>query len=122
MNAKLILDNQTYFLVHEKYHEAFMDWLDAQEAAEAYREFVQSGEKAIPMSDFLNENGNNIAKIRKAKGMSQKTLAGILGTTQSHLSRWESGDVAPSTKYVNALMKALNCKLDELFIFQVEKI
>ena len=39
---------------------------------------------------------NKIAELRKEKGLSQRTLAKEIGTSQANLSRWEQGLNEPS--------------------------
>ena len=41
-------------------------------------------------------NNNKITELRNEKGLSQRTLAKELGTSQANLSRWEQGLNQPS--------------------------
>lgn len=43
--------------------------------------------------DFKN---NQIAELRKEKGLTQRKLAEEIGTSQANLSRWEAGIIEPS--------------------------
>ena len=43
--------------------------------------------------DFKN---NQIAELRKEKGLTQRKLAKEIGTSQANLSRWEAGLIEPS--------------------------
>jgi transcriptional regulator with XRE-family HTH domain len=43
--------------------------------------------------DFKN---NQIAELRKEKGLTQRQLAEEIGTSQANLSRWEAGIIEPS--------------------------
>ena len=43
-----------------------------------------------------NFSNNKIMDLRKAQGLSQKTLANSIGTSQANLSRWEKGLNEPS--------------------------
>ena len=43
--------------------------------------------------DFKN---NQIAELRKEKGLTQRKLAEEIGTSQANLSRWEAGLIEPS--------------------------
>ncbi len=48
---------------------------------------------------------------RLNKGMSQKELAEAIGTKQSAISRFESGDYNPSLSFLSKLSGALGAKL-----------
>ncbi len=39
---------------------------------------------------------NKIAELRKERGLSQRSLAEKIGTSQANLSRWEKGIIEPS--------------------------
>jgi transcriptional regulator with XRE-family HTH domain len=39
---------------------------------------------------------NQIAELRKEKGLTQRQLAEEIGTSQANLSRWEAGIIEPS--------------------------
>ena len=43
--------------------------------------------------DFKN---NKITELRKEKGLSQRQLSKLIGTSQANLSRWEQGLNEPS--------------------------
>lgn len=53
-----------------------------------------------------------IKEVRIAKGVSQTELAKRVGDYQSHVSRWERGEV--STSKLIKIAKALGCKVDDL--------
>ena len=53
-------------------------------------------------------------EIRKTKGMSQATLARIVGLGQGSLSDIENGKKNPSFDVLVRLALALECSLDEL--------
>lgn len=59
--------------------------------------------------------GNNIAKLRKAKGMTQEALANALGVTNQAVSKWESGQSCPDIALLPALADLFGITLDELF-------
>lgn len=52
-----------------------------------------------------------IAEARIRAGLSQKQLAERVGTTQSVISRWESGRVAPSTRSMKRIAGATKSRL-----------
>lgn len=54
---------------------------------------------------------NLIIKERIKKGMSQKELAGKMGTKQSAISRFESGKYNPSLSFLQKIAEALDTKL-----------
>ena len=44
----------------------------------------------------ISFKNNKIAELRKEKGLSQRQLAKLIGTSQANLSRWEQGLNLPS--------------------------
>ena len=52
-----------------------------------------------------------IINARIKKGISQKQLADKIGTKQSAISRFESGNYNPSLAFLNKISKALDKKL-----------
>ncbi len=53
------------------------------------------------MSKFDRKNfGNNIRKIRRSKGLSQKNLADALKITDATFSRYESGEILPNAEQI----------------------
>ena len=62
----------------------------------------------------MNELGNNIARCRKEKGISQEKLAEYMEISRQAVTKWESGANKPSTE--NLL------KLSELFEVNVENL
>ena len=62
----------------------------------------------------MNELGNNIARYRKEKGISQEKLAEYMEISRQAVTKWESGTSKPSTE--NLL------KLSELFGVEVEHL
>ena len=59
--------------------------------------------------------GNNIKRIREAKGMSQKELITAIGMGAPMYSRIETGKTEPSISSLEKIAKALGVKLHELF-------
>lgn len=45
---------------------------------------------------------------RKNKNLTQEQLAEMIGTTNTHISKWERGEVFPTDNYIAKLAKALS--------------
>lgn len=58
--------------------------------------------------------GKNIAKLRKAKGVTQDELARFVGVTAQAVSKWENGGV-PDTELLPKIADYFNVSIDELF-------
>ncbi len=52
-----------------------------------------------------------IIRKRTQKGITQKELANLIGTKQSAISRFESGDYNPTISFLYKLADALNAEL-----------
>ncbi|CCY62046.1 putative transcription factor Cro/Ci family [Clostridium sp. CAG:967] len=66
--------------------------------------------------------GDNIRIERLRKKWSQEYLADIAGLSQSqHVSRIESGKVDIQATTLFAILRALNCKLEDLIDLNEEK-
>jgi transcriptional regulator with XRE-family HTH domain len=59
--------------------------------------------------------GDTLKKVREAKGLSQKELAGFLDMPQPQYSRIEGGKTDPSFTTIQKITNALNISLSELF-------
>jgi transcriptional regulator with XRE-family HTH domain len=59
--------------------------------------------------------GQNIVKIREAKGLSQKEVAMALGMDQSQYSKIEKGKTDPTTSTLEKIAAALDIQISELF-------
>lgn len=57
---------------------------------------------------------NKIAEYRRAKNVSQRALAKLVGTSQANLSRWEQGVVQPSIIECWKLADYFDISIDEL--------
>lgn len=57
---------------------------------------------------------DNLARLRKDRGLSQQELAGKLNISQPYLCRCEAGEKIPALLTLLAISKALSCTLDEL--------
>jgi len=58
--------------------------------------------------------GENVAKARKAKGLTQDALAEKLGVTFQAVSTWERGENFPDSEHLLALAEALDASVDGL--------
>lgn len=67
---------------------------------------------------ILEELGNNITKIRKAKGISQEKLAILAGVDRSFVGRIERGKANPTFLTLLRISKALGCKMANLINIQ----
>jgi len=59
---------------------------------------------------------NNIASIRKQKGLTQIELAELVGVNRFHISNIERGKASPSVKLLIKIANVLNVSLDDLFL------
>ena len=59
--------------------------------------------------------GKNIAKYRKAQGLTQEELGTILGVTNQAVSKWESEVSMPDVMLLPEIANALNITLDDLY-------
>ena len=57
-----------------------------------------------------------IAEWRNAKKMTQKELADALATTQTNISKWETGRQNPSKATLQKFAAAFGCKVEEIDI------
>lgn len=60
------------------------------------------------------EFGENLAKIRREKGFTQKQLAEELGVYQKDISRWEQGKIEPGVLTLKKICEILGASADEL--------
>lgn len=61
-----------------------------------------------------NEFGKNLKRIRNDKGLSQYSLAQLVGYKQVTISAWEVGRSEPSMGDIAKLAIALDCTQEEL--------
>lgn len=59
--------------------------------------------------------GNKIRELRKAKGVTQETLASALGITGQAISRWEAGGSYPDMEMIPTIANYFSISIDELF-------
>ena len=60
---------------------------------------------------------NNVAKIRKEKGLSQSDLADLVGVSRNTISSIETGQYQPTAKLALLLCVALDKKFEDIFYF-----
>lgn len=60
---------------------------------------------------------NNLAEVRKEKGLSQSELAKMVGVSRNTISSIETGQFNPTAKLALTLCIALDKKFEELFYF-----
>ena len=64
--------------------------------------------------EYVRNIGLNLKEIRNRKGMTQETLAAILGTEDSAVRRIEAGRTNPTIKSLFRIARALNVDVEEL--------
>lgn len=68
------------------------------------------------MTKFDKKNfGNNIRRIRRSKGLSQKNLANALNITDATFARYESGEILPNAEQIWKICKELEVYETDLF-------
>ena len=60
---------------------------------------------------------NNLAAVRKERGLSQSDLAKAVGVSRNTISSIETGQFNPTAKLALILCVALDKKFEELFYF-----
>lgn len=61
--------------------------------------------------------GLRIKELRKQKGISQESLAGLAGLDRTYIGGIERGLRNPSLKNISKIAKSLNVSLKDLFSF-----
>lgn len=69
------------------------------------------------MSNFKN----NIGEFLEKKGITQRELADLIGTTEVSVSRYVNSDRIPKATTCIQIAKVLDCKVEELYTLQKEK-
>ncbi|PZX07945.1 putative transcriptional regulator [Psychrobacillus insolitus] len=59
---------------------------------------------------------NNIADIRKSKGISQKELAEMIGVSANWMNHIEKGKRRPSTKTLEKIAEMLQISIKDIFL------
>ena len=62
----------------------------------------------------MNEIGKNIAQLRKAKGITQETLAEVVGVSGQAVSKWEGGGL-PDVVHLPVIADYFGVSVDSLF-------
>ncbi len=65
--------------------------------------------------------GDKLHKLRLEFNMSQKEVAGIINTSPSIISNYESGERTPSVENLMALANLFHCSTDYLLGFQTNE-
>lgn len=65
-------------------------------------------------SHFFDGEPPSLVNLRLQRGYSQQQLAALLGTSQSHIAKLETGKVRPLFETVECLADALGVSLDEI--------
>lgn len=78
-------------------------------------------EKETAMPQANDKFAQNLASLRKARGLSQEQLAEILGVSRQSVSKWESGVCLPELTTLDALCTRFGCTLDALLRGSVEE-
>jgi transcriptional regulator with XRE-family HTH domain len=60
--------------------------------------------------------GAHLAALRKAAGLTQEELAGLLGEPQSNITFWEHSEKPPRSEVLPKMAKALNVTVEELIL------
>ncbi|MEG0180224.1 MAG: helix-turn-helix transcriptional regulator, partial [Oscillospiraceae bacterium] len=64
--------------------------------------------------------GNNLFNARKAKGLSQESVAEKLGVSRQTISKWESDETLPDIRQSKRLALLYGLSLDELIEFDID--
>lgn len=64
---------------------------------------------------IIEHVGGRIREIRKAKGLSQETLAQVLGTTANTISRWETATYRPTIDDLERLSRFFEIAIMDFF-------
>lgn len=67
------------------------------------------------------EIGRNIAKFRKAKGLTQEELGKLIGVTNQAVSKWESGVSMPDISLLPAIVDVLGITFEILYGLRDER-
>lgn len=74
-------------------------------------------------TEVTNMNiGKNIAALRKAKGITQETLADELGVSPQAVSKWENNSSCPDISLLTEIARFFGVTVDELLSSEEEEI
>ena len=68
-----------------------------------------------PIARSMSTFGENLRRVRGCRNISQKDLAEAVGLSQPSIARLESGRYRPQEKVLEALAKALDCTMADLW-------
>tara|TARA_B110000211_G_C14084589_1_gene556093 strand:+ start:3877 stop:4104 length:228 start_codon:yes stop_codon:yes gene_type:complete len=71
-------------------------------------------EETLEKLDLANKIGENIKKIRKAKGLNQAQLARNCGMDRQHMEKIENAKVCPNIYTLYIISKALKIPVSDL--------
>jgi transcriptional regulator with XRE-family HTH domain len=71
---------------------------------------------------FTIRLGENIARLRKSKGLTQEQLSDRVGCVKQNISRVENGGVNPTVYFLYKLSVALEVPVDEIFEQEENKL
>jgi predicted transcriptional regulator len=72
----------------------------------------EEGQKELKMNEAEYKIIEEIIMARKEKRLTQKDLAELVGTKQSNISRFESGNYNPSLEFLNKIVQAVGKELE----------
>ena len=71
----------------------------------------------------MNESiGNRISKFRKAKGLTQESLANLMGVSSQAVSKWETDASCPDISALPQLCRILGITADELLTGKTNEV
>ena len=71
----------------------------------------------------MNESiGNRISKFRKVKGLTQETLANLMGVSSQAVSKWETDASCPDISALPQLCRILGITADELLTGKTNEV
>ena len=89
---KIIIDSQTYY--HREMYPDDYEFTDEQ---------------------YRKEFGRRLRTIMRRKGINQEELANCLGTTQTVISRYITGDAMPDCVRTKRIANILNCSTEDFY-------
>lgn len=64
--------------------------------------------------------GNNLYKARRKKGLSQETVAEILGVSRQTVSKWETDETLPNVFQAKEMARLYEMSLDDLMEYDLK--
>ena len=83
-------------------------WEDFEKESLSDPKVEREYQRLKPLYDIIEQ----IVELRVNEGLNQTQIAKKLGTTQSAISRLESGDYNPTIEYLDKIATALGKKLE----------